>query len=296
MQEQFIQDAISSHPRLQKVLQQQLNRDWFIGSNDLLNQEFNFKVQDAFSGQSYGARMDVIATFENRSRLAVVETKSTADPQDIEQLKWYLENCNLLRNQKDFEKVDFQQTVGILLANSFAPGDYQKPDNIYLLQLDLNDPANPFKKPKLKPTDASDPPISKVYKNSKLYTVDYHRKHLTESLHSIFDDFRGLNLPLGDPKRKWIVENPKSGHLAIHYKGKYIACFFVYSKKFEFVFGPDNKTFQKDAIDGNTTPLKISEIKSKLTELLKIIDQESEKNGLPVNFSWDVFDETDCGN
>jgi hypothetical protein len=303
MQEQIIQDAITNHPRLKKVLELLGYKDLAIDTNagitrDLLNQEFNFKVQDPALNQCFGARLDVIATFNGRTQLVIIETKSIAAPEDIEQLKFYLDYCHLLKEQPglNLDRIASEKTIGILLANSFVPGEYKLPNNriIHLVTLDMQDEKQPFKKFDPLAVEKSDLPIASVFKNSNFYTVDDHRNYLKSTrLRELFDQLKKFALSESDSRVNWIAENPKSGHLAIHYKGIYAAYFFVRQKYFVFGYGPNNDTLERIQIDESSdTVAVLADLRPKLEVLLNTIDIQAKAAGIPDHFSWQLYDKS----
>ena len=84
--ERFIQDAFSCHDRIKRTL----NLEWNPQDSDVVNQEFSF------FHNSEGGRIDIIATFENRSKLVICEVKQGwVGDYELRQFLWYLEKWEL---------------------------------------------------------------------------------------------------------------------------------------------------------------------------------------------------------
>jgi hypothetical protein len=292
MEEQFIQDAISNLARLQRIINRLGYPDWQALDTDLLNQEFNFSAKDA-NGARFGGRIDVLATFNGRTRLAIIEAKMTASKSDLKQMCWYTSNCHELVKADDVgpAAVDFCQTIGILLAREFVPGDYET-DNprIHFVRIRFDGKKFPFEVPAIiPPCPAEDTPS--VFKHSRLNSLPQHRDWLRSDLHAAFDELRRLCLRPHDRRATWIVENVKGGHIAIHYKGNSVMWFFVWRNWFDvgYILPKGQSVKERVSIAEQTRVLE--QARAHLPLLLESIDAQDELRGIPSNFDWN-----DCDN
>lgn len=291
MEEQFVQDAISKPARLQRVLHQLGYTDWRFEQIDVLNQEFNFSATDP-SGTRLGGRMDVVATFNGQKSFVIVEAKVLATADDLKQLSWYLEHCAAIGREpgSGLSTIDFNQTVGILLASEFVPGRYDVGDRkIHCVQFRFDASKFPFQPVKPPPPDPTATAAPAVYKHSWLVTIDYHRSRLRVELQPAFDELRRLCLPPGDPRLEWIIENPKGGHVAIHYKGHYVLYFFVQKNSFDVGYAaPGESAVPVRVGTGWRDALSVlAEARTQLPDILTKIDAMGE---IPPGFTWGSFD------
>jgi hypothetical protein len=284
MEEQFIQDAISKPARVLRLLEH-LGYKWQFEDSDVLNQEFNFSAIDPSSRTEVGGRIDVIATFNGRTRLAIIETKSVANPEDLKQLTWYLEHCAAIgaAPSSGLSSIDFGQTVGILLANDFAPGLYETPERMHCVRFRFQRSEFPFVKHVEVPPGATEEPPTAVFKQSRLVTIQDHRGYLCESLQPAFDELRRLCLREGDQRSEWLIENPK---------GQYLAYFFVRKTSFDFGYTlhtGENIRLRVGA-GGMEASQVITQARLHLAMILDGIDRHDKSRGIPEEFSWRDFD------
>jgi hypothetical protein len=276
---------------LQRVINLLGFSDWQSSETDMLNQEFNVASTDE-TGARLGGRIDVLATFNGRRHLAIIETKTVASEEDLSQLHWYVDNCREIAKADHVRlgAVDFARTVGILLAHEFLPGDYRKGDrHIHLVRFRFDGRRFPFEAPAvIPPRRAEDTPV--VVKHSRFNTLQEHRGWLSADLHAAFDELRRLCLEPGDRRLSWVVENVKGDHIAIHYKGIYVLYLQVRTKWFHVGYEwPNGGRAEKVGIAEQTRVLE--QARTDLPFLLQSIDAQDEVRGIPSYFDWDDCDE-----
>lgn len=295
MEEQFIQDAISHYSRLQRVLHDLKYTTWQYQDDDVLNQEFNFSARDC-SDVQVGGRIDVLATFNGSTRVVIVEVKSVASAADIPQLSWYL--ANFPKSAKScgtqFNSIDPDHVIGILLAHQFLPGSYDtNGQKIHLVGFQFHGREFPFRVPPEIPASHGEDAATPVFKHSYLTTVNKHKEWLCSTLHSAFDELCNLCLPPGDPRRSWILMNPQGDHIAIHYKGIYVLHLFVRKHWFYVGYDLPNKQNIRERIslaEGNQDDV-LAEARRNLPLVLQAIDDQDVQRGIPADFTWADFDD-----
>jgi len=102
-----------------------------------------------------------------------------------------------------------------------------------------------------------------------------------------------LCLPLGDLRFDWVIENPKSDHVAVHYKGVYVIYFFVRRNSFDVGYTPPGSEGVRYSIGpGEQDPQKVLDIaRAQLPLILEDIDKQDESHGIPRDFTWRSFDD-----
>ena len=222
--ERFIQDAIFEPHRLQRIVND-AGFNWQFCDNDVMNQEFSF------SKGKEGGRIDVISTFENRTKLILAEIKcGKVGDWELQQLKWYVENWQA----EDVKIVDeslkeVNEVAGLLVAQDFFPfkqtlNEEAKRLKINFVSFQFNAMEFPFKvvdPGSIKLEEDNDDPAS-VLRHSSLYTEDDWTKKCSERLLHEFCRWKNCLLDDNDPRLQWVSRIYKSGHIAIHYKGEYI--------------------------------------------------------------------------
>ena len=224
--EQFIQDALCWPERIQRVLRDSGREGWEFfdvpsvdpfGAADVVNQEVSFDQ----------GRVDIFATFNHRTRLAIIEVKAgIVGLEAVKQLNWYLENWRKMNCDFLHLRVAEPDVVGIVLAEGFV-GIPDLPPNVLLVEFKFNGDAWPFRivdPEETLSTDVTDAPSPDAGKFSQLYSFSDHRDYINKSP-TLRDAFERISLFLtdaDDKRRDWILRNVKGSHIAVHYKGEYL--------------------------------------------------------------------------
>lgn len=260
MDEQFVQDAICRPDRIKSVLRQIDGQkyNWeFRGRDeyknvkeDVINQEFSFS--ETRNGVTSGGRLDVIATFENRTKLFVCEVKLIATPDDFEQLNWYMKNVP--RQILGPESVGGTDYVGLLLCHELyrteSPPPF--PEHCYAAELLSNDDLS-FKVIHDWSQVSKVVPESNKFKHSSLVSIQEWVDYIDDSLKPLLADLAsGFSIP---ERERWLVANPKSRHIAIHFKGTYVLFVFPYVNRLEIGYDMPDGTRKSSVIFANAPNL-----------------------------------------
>lgn len=216
--EQFIQDAVSHHDRLQRILRTQ-QIDWqFDTKKDYLNQEVSIP----------NGRIDTLATFERCKNVLVVEVKAGMGcDEHIQQLKSYLENTHSLKAQCD-DLCQMEKTVGLLVAEDFSniTDDLDGAQPIYLVKFQLVSGQFPFRvvtPEATRNTAEVERDEGPSIKRSGLHRLTHHASWIREKgLQDMFNEAANCFLDPGDERYDWVVTNVKGQYVAVHYKGEYV--------------------------------------------------------------------------
>lgn len=289
--ERFIQDAISCPHRIQRLLNSR-NLDWqFYESKgdelpaDVVNQEFSF------SSDGIGGRVDVVATFENRSKLVLCEVKrGSVGDNELEQLLWYVEEWDSDgRKVADKSLSSIDGVTGLLLAQDFFPIDsalLKKAAelNVFFVQFNFDSQSFPFQivQPSVRPNDPFDGEVSTTtLRHSSLWTEsDWHDYCHSEILEE-FKKWSDCLLDAGDERISWITKIYKERHVAIHYKGEYIIwlCPKSKEKRLNGAYG----------LAGTSTSISLTHdsvaAKPALEAIINTIDQKY-ADVIPNGFHW----------
>jgi hypothetical protein len=224
--EHFIQDAFCRPERIQRVLATIDRSGWqFVPSvddarsatGDIVNQEVSFE----------GSRIDILATFDRRTRLVIVEVKAgTVGLEALNQLNAYLKDWRKMSlGSLGLQNVADEDVLGIVLAEGFI-GIPQTPPNVVLLAFELCGNAWPFRV--VKPQDtlpqevAEDSP-QRTVKSSRLMTFAEHRDRINDlELRDAFSRIAQCFIDPSDARSEWVLANAKGSHVAVHYKGEYL--------------------------------------------------------------------------
>jgi hypothetical protein len=272
--EQFIQDTFCHSDRIQRVLAEMGRSDWQFHAErspgtdspiDVVNQEVNFAE----------GRIDILATFDRRRRLAIVEVKAgIAGIDALNQLRLYLRNWSKLKvPETRLDAVEACDVVGILLAERFQ-GIPDLPDNIALLRFEFCGDAWPFKR--VLPRDTwqvePDQAAASRFKQSGLYSLAEHAEYIQDqSVRDAYLQIARCFLQDQDPRRKWLVQNPKGEHIAIHYKGEYRI--HLWARRAYFYVGYTLKSQERYTKVNANNLSELSVIKAEVAELLDEIDE-----------------------
>src|SRR5262245_61230201 len=107
--ERFVQDSICRPERIRLVLVETGRTDWeFVTPDDILNQEVSFPR----------GRIDVLATFNRRTRIAVVEVKAgNAGIEAVNHLRSYIDNWRTMPLAEwGLDKLEPSNVIGLVLA------------------------------------------------------------------------------------------------------------------------------------------------------------------------------------
>lgn len=279
--EQFVQDLLCQPERIQRVLKQLNEQDWHFvtaaenGCTDVLNQEVNFEH----------GRLDILATFNGRTRLVIIEVKAgDAGIDAVEQLKSYLGDWPDLQKSLQLPDLAPEQIRGLVLAEGFT-GITELPPRISLVQFQWNGNRWPFTiiqpQPQAEPAEEV---TVKAAKRSGLYTVaDHSSRILDEELRNFYCAIANCFLDPTEARFSWVFQNPKGSHLAIHYKGIYIAHLWAKRRSFRVGFGRYESEFDQ-TISRSNLPEHGEFITRNIGALLNRIDEE--KSAIPLGFSW----------
>jgi hypothetical protein len=235
--EQFIQDAVCHPRRLEKILRDPLiNKPLtFVDGTDVINQEFSFAVERV------AGRVDVLATLDSLRHLVIIEVKDgVATNSDVEQLKWYLDHWSYLTQcDPRLAAVQHEDVLAMVLAEDLADVTIDDP-RIRFVTFKMEAGKFPFTVIPLSdirkmPQDHEGIQTRRP-KSSQLCTFDAHADYiLAESLRNDFRRAAALFVDPTDERLRWIYQNAKGGHFAVHYKGVYL-CVLV-AKRRSFVIG-----------------------------------------------------------
>lgn len=286
--EQFIQDALSRPSRLQRVLAELGRNDWHFAENasadraqlhDVVNQEVSFEK----------GRIDILATFSNRSQLVIVEVKAgVAGLEALNQLKRYLEGWRMLPlDSMGLSKVHDDQVIGIVLAEGFVAVP-DTPPNVALVAFKFAGTAWPFRVVPPAETLADgleEEPTPATAKASGLYSLADHRDYLrSPDLRSAYQTVAGCFLDSTDKRSEWLLANVKGSHIALHYKGEYLI--HLWAKQNYFYVGYDlgaQPRWIKVAADNLATALPT--IQRDFEQLLAVADNKLARV-IPADFHW----------
>jgi hypothetical protein len=225
--ELFIHDVVSNLDRLQAMLKT-IGENWSIERRkkpaDVVNQEY-------WVG---GGAIDVVGTFDNRRHLVIVEVKAgTADATAIDQLKWYLDHRNENEHLKKFERV-----VGFLVAQDYLGVSRNMiPEEAFLFSFTWPS-GNPFE---YRPPGSFPPATETVAGNqakgagrhSALFCLEDHIDYIRDAeMKEAFKLFTRCFLDEASIDCQWVYANPKSKHVAVHYKGEYLIALWAKRKQF----------------------------------------------------------------
>lgn len=284
--EKFIQDAFTNPARVSRVLRE-IGKDWSFkdcstGKPDAITQEFSF------AAEGEGGRIDILATFENRTKLMICEVKPgmVTDPQ-AEQLRWYVDNWISGKATIADESIsEIRDVCGILLAEDFdsMTGQYLNHPNLHFVKFDQHSKDFPFAiaHPKEKTLDGDDEESTaptKTFRQSWLWLPDDKKEHFPDEVKTAFDTWMNCFLDDNDPRRQWIVTSIKNSHISIHYKSEYITV--LYPRKRSFVGG-----FGRGDINGDfSSKDDLALFKPKVLKILEQIDKEYDAV-IPANNAW----------
>lgn len=288
--ERLIQDAITHPQRLERLIHELGGADearshllgWkFCSEEDYVNQEYSF----ASEGQC--GRIDVIGTFNNLTKAAIIEVKAgIVGDGAVEQVQWYISRWYELK--KHSLLANLTEVVGIVLAEGFL--FESKYDSVLLVEFDLRQSGFPFRTaraPLVGKPKATPPRL----KNSTLVRIEDHLAILKdERLRTAMVECANLFTEPASSRGQWICINPKGEHIGVHYKGEYIAWFFVGSDSFYFGYRSPDKTIHQDddaIIRPNNWDIRRSKIRADIQAIMDAVDKKLEKE-VPVNFIWAV--------
>lgn len=279
--ERFIQDAICKPNRIQRVVREMGKVDWTFDRNqDIVNQEFNF------SANGEGGRIDVLATFNGLSDLLIMEVKAgTVGDSEVDQLDWYLTNWHC-GTKADERLANVREVAGAVLAEGFLPISPRWQDkNISFVRFELAAGKWPFTVETPETVESSAGQENVVLKHSKLVRLGEHRDYLsTAELQNAFDRIVDCFLQKDDERLEWVFQNPKSQHVAIHYKGQYIIYIFVHKHSFDVGYpraGTPGAEARINAESPGLPPNMETDVRAKLDE----IDRQMESD-IPPGFNW----------
>ena len=263
---------------------------FFDGNSDLpgdvVNQEYSF------SHDGVGGRVDIIATFENRERLMLCEVKpTTAGDAELEQLLWYVEKWHSDKSEiadEPIGQIKANNVVGVLLATGFFDLEAKllekaKELNIYFVEFDFSHADFPFKvfHPSPRTADQSGEEPNTKLKHSRLCTEQDWIGSCKPELVEEFQKWTNCLIE-DDPERlSWVTKIYKNGHVAIHYKGEYIAWLY-----------PKSRAHRLDGsygINGKYTSISWEHdsdvAKPHMQKILREIDDQY-KEIIPIGFKW----------
>src|SRR5207253_10524430 len=86
---------------------------------------------------------------------------------------------------------------------------------------------------------ATEPP-PRSSRMSQFVRVEEHRNYLRSPvLQGAFEQLANCFLDATDSRREWVYVNPKTAHVAVHYKGEYIICLWARQSRLDVYFRGD---------------------------------------------------------
>jgi len=277
LSEQFIQDAICRPERLIHILELAGRSGYKFESSengqlvDVVNQELSFSA----------GRIDVLATFNARSKVVLVEVKAgEAEQSALDQLMAYLARwADLQRAELGLQDLRNEDVVGILLAEAFV-NIAEVPPNVILVTFSMMDGYRPFKIINVAEIERRE--ARPLKKSSCLYSLNDHVSYIQgDYLQQKFMDVVNCFLDESDVRRDWLIHNPKSQHLAVHYKGEYVLD--LWARRSSFIVGyTDHSGIRREAPVDATTPLE--PLQAAIEYILGLADDKLSKD--IRSFSW----------
>jgi hypothetical protein len=262
--EQFIQDGLCDEHRLQEVVRW-FKPGWTYQSGDyeicdIINQEVNFSV----------GRLDVLATFDNRKKVAILETKAgDASDGDLAQLKNYLDARNELFKQ--IRIGENTEILGILVAEGFQiqKSNVEGRDDLGLVLFKKDGRKLRFEKtsPETLASEVNSKDDSRIEKRSALVVLQERINYVDPSLRCEFEKASWLFLD-DEKQRQWVVRNPKGDHIAVHYKGVYVVHLWPRRKYFYLGVGGSS---HKISIPGD---IEITNAQKEIEDAILTIDKQ----------------------
>jgi acetolactate synthase regulatory subunit len=283
--EQFVQDVFSRPERIQRVLAMMRREGWQfvplpdegeIADCDVVNQEISVDK----------GRIDILATFNRRSRLVVVEVKAgIAGLEALSQLNWYLQNLPL--DSLGLQKVEREHVVGILLAEGFV-GIPDTPANVALLEFKFAGTSWPLRV--VEPRDTlgqgiAEDPAPRAAKASRLITYRDHRDWMLDlRVREAFDRIAHCFLDRSEDRSEWLLANVKGDHVAVHYKGEYLVHLWARRNYFHAGYQVIGKSSWIKVEASNSAEV-LQTIERDCRQMLAIVDDRL-ATAIPPAFAW----------
>jgi hypothetical protein len=225
LSEKLIQDAASGSDRLARIVIDILDWGWDPpGKDDVVTQEYSF--QDG--------RIDILATFGDRTKVLLVEVKQgAAGAVAVQQLAHYMAKFDVAKAVGGPP----EDVRGIVIAQSFHASAADAASNhpkIGLVEFHLERNRFPFRRPtppKVTQTEQKEPPTS------GLTTVYTHAKRIADpDLRQAFQDLsEGVRsgASIEAERRHWLYANAKNEHVWVRYKGERVLCLWARKDHFE---------------------------------------------------------------